>query len=841
MKLLLVEYAALDRFHRAVLFPFIQGYARSAGIETRWLRFAVRAAAGPGEADRAALESVIRDFAPDLTLFDADVDLDNRPLDALLGRDDPAVRGPGLFENVTPDYGYEPANRAARELEPLPFLFIGEECTYNHPFSSNPFLGSLPLDEFLRQGGCAFCTRPAHGDPWKTDPLTLLRRQLEAVARTLPGAAGGLQVRLVGEQPIKNIEAVAREALNGPIHPLELLIDSRADRFVQAHDSMRKALDSLESTDCRIEMALMGVENFCSQELIRLNKGLTPETHLRAVRQLFELERDYPSSFGFRKHGGLSMITLNPWTAPTEVVLNLMVIRTLGLFNLAGKLLTGRLRLYPELPLQGAARRDGLLIDSYTDPLLDTARMNMYQPETPWKFENPEMEALNRVFVRLAPEGSLSADPVTRALDAAGVADRGITSTTLDAAVRLVDGAVQAAWSGSRPDPVTLVEEMRALPAEPQSRLPGVDTEVLLGIKPVIKLDAIAAGDRSRFEEDSAFPNARWRGRANSGEVFFGRRVEDVEAALQTAEDIDRLGGEDFSRAVERMGRLLGYPACCAAAFSTEPVWMQDNYFWLHVKRRLENPGEVPCEFNPAANPLLEYVPCSLACQASLERVRRLPPPERLQNPALLFWAGQEHSLELIPEDQPSERFRYRPGHVQGADPLIQAVCRGDELVLEEECTTVLKQGRPLCSLSGRAFLWWHRRCFQTAFWRSLLEVLEVHDPREQQTPEAAAPTDFTRKVTARLDDLKARREGFAGFVLEKSEPTPEGRVRALLAAGGERLVLDIGPRRPGEPCYLEAGAYLLTYPMDCPIESERQRQAAQEFADALRDLSPAP
>jgi hypothetical protein len=448
------------------------------------------------------------------------------------------------------------------------------------------------------------------------------------------------------------------------------------------------------------------------------------------------------------------------------------------------------------------------------------------------------MEALNRIFARLAPEGSLPPDPITRALDTAGIADRGITAGTLDAAVRLLDGAMQAAWEGSRPDPVTLIDELRTTPAEPQPPIPSADTEVLLGIKPVIKLEPVASGDFGRIEENPAFPNARWRGRADSGEVYFGLRAEDVEAALQVAEDIDRLGGEDFSRAVERMGRLLGYPACCAGAFSKERVWMQDNYFWLHVKRRLENPGEVPFELNPAANPLLEYVPCSLACGESLERVRRIPPPQRLRNPALLFWAGQEHSLELIPETEPSERFRYRSGHAQGTDPLIDAVCRGDELVLEEECATVLKDGRPLCSLSGRAFLWWHRRCFQTAFWSALLEVLEVHDPRREQI-QATAHTDFTRTVGARLDKLKT--QNFSGFVLEKSAATPEGRVRAVLAAGDVRVILDIGPRRPGEPCYLEAGPYLLTYPRDFPIETQAQEQAAREFAAALGKLSRAP
>jgi hypothetical protein len=120
MKLLLVEYAALDRFHRAVLFPFVQGYARSAGITTRWLRFAVRAAAGPDEKDRAALDAVVRDFAPDQILYDRDLERDDLALDALLGRDDPAVRGSGLFENVIPTTSTSPPTRRPGSWSPCP-------------------------------------------------------------------------------------------------------------------------------------------------------------------------------------------------------------------------------------------------------------------------------------------------------------------------------------------------------------------------------------------------------------------------------------------------------------------------------------------------------------------------------------------------------------------------------------------------------------------------------------------------------------------------------------------------------------------------------------------------
>ncbi|MDI7268820.1 MAG: hypothetical protein QME96_12585, partial [Myxococcota bacterium] len=227
-RLLLVEFAATDRFHRALLFPFVLGFARGAGRTARWLRFGVPAAAQAGEAgvgvplspqDETTLRGVVRAFRPDLVLFNmlpsagvrnaagagrarlgvlvdggtggthaddetvARIDLVRTPLDALLGARDVSARGAGLFQNVAPDHGFEAGNRAAETMNPLPFVFLGEECTYNRSYRASQHLAGLSLAGCLRTGGCAFCGRPAAGGRWMKRPAELLRRQLAAIDR----------------------------------------------------------------------------------------------------------------------------------------------------------------------------------------------------------------------------------------------------------------------------------------------------------------------------------------------------------------------------------------------------------------------------------------------------------------------------------------------------------------------------------------------------------------------------------------------------------------------------------------------------------------------------------
>jgi hypothetical protein len=915
-RLLLVEFAATDRFHRALLFPFLLGYARAAGRPARWLRFGVPAAAPasagePGvplsREDEARLRAAVRAFRPDLVLFNrspsggvrraaaaaggADLavlvdggseagwsgpvpplDLARTPFDVVLGRRDPSVHGAGLLEHVEPHYGFEAANAAAATMDPLPFVFLGEECTYDRPFRTNPFLAGLPLDGCVRRGGCAFCGRPA-GHRWTKPPLELLRRQLAAIDRTLPSTAErGLRIRLLGEAALRHVGGVAREALRCGRRPLRLLLDSRVDRFLAAAEPLRAALRALHGTGVRLELSLLGAESFGTAALGRLNKGLRPEQTLRAVRLLLELEREFPEGFGFREHGGLSLLTMTPWTTPAELALELAVVEALGLEPFVGKLFTGRLRLFAGLPLVEAARRDGLLVRRYADPLLDTARRNLYETELPWRFARPELESLSRILVRLDPEAAASPDPLSRRVAALEeTLGRGVTPRSVAAALAMTDAALQAAASGRTLAPAALLRaaagpgtgaagksaaprheawvrhaEWRGSAADP-GRLP---LPVLLAHKPALKVEPLTAVECDRFRRDAELPNVRARRRAGreggeAWEVFVGGRARDVAAAVELTERIERARpGPELRDAVTRMGIVLGYPKCCARSFAGEGTPLVDNIFWLHVARRVAVPGRVAPELSPLA-PWLEYVPCSAACRASVARARSMVRAwgaegrrrlARCRHPVLLLREVQGQAVELVPLGEPGERFRYRAGAVGGSGPLVETVRRGDELVLEDELTLVLRRGRPLAALSARAFLWWHERPFQTEFWRAMVEVLRARGPA---TPRPAAPaargeTPFARDTARLLEKLQRRRLRFAGFALEAWAATGPECVRVVLVERDDRVELDLFPRRPGAPAFLEAGVFRLTYPTPHPLDSPARLAAARAFAAAL-------
>lgn len=931
VRLLLIEFAATRGFHRAELFPFVQGRLRP-DHATRWIRFGVAPAnllqfeaegVDLDAADTATLQRALDAFAPTHVLFGLRPaagllarlampgcvrDLRHAGPDAAATGDAPSIpclwNAPRPFptpdtdvsrmarlSGAVPDHAWEPGNDAARALNPLPYVIAGESCLYERSFASNPFLAGLDLDGCVRAGGCAFCLRPpAQPDAWRdVDPVRSIQVQFDAIARTCPRAPDRLWIRMQGDAPVRRVEAVADILRDAALPPSDLLLDCRSDLLVRSLPAFRRALATLAGTPHRIELCLVGVENFAGPELARLNKGFGPATNLEALRALFLLEREFPDGFGFRRHGGLSLITFTPWTRPEELLLNLSVCELLGIAPIAGKLLSGRLRLYAALPLHARARADGLLADRYDDPLLDTARLNLYEPEVPWRFADPVMEPIGRVLLRIEN------DQVPRGFDAltdavADVVHRGRKGgvSPVDVARHVVREAVALAWEGGIPDVDALVAEAdrfvarrvdpgpageywAPLPtwpvAGPQTDL-IVPLDTLLALKPVTKVEPVHPDSVAAWTGNPLLPNVRAErrplpdGREDAFEAFFGLRAADVDEAVAVTMRMHDPATPPGERPalIARMGRLLGYPACCADAWAAEDEPFRDSVFWMHVDRRIATPGPVPWEVSPASLGI-EYVPCSLDCAPSLPRARRVLDAlrqaapavwerhvARLQRPFLLFAGVQSAIVELIPESEPGERFRYRVGHDMVPCAETAGVTLSDEIVAEGETLLLLRQGRPFLPLSGRAFLWWHGRAIQADFWRAMIAARRAAPiqppappPRdtvlpspESADPAAARAASFLERLFAGVARGPTR---FAGYRLADSGPAGPGQVAVRLEGGDRpvRLVVDV--REQGATGLARIGRMSVRHPEDAPLRTPDQWRAFHAFMRFLRDL----
>jgi len=898
-RLLLVEFTTVDRFHCAIMFPYLKGAAMAAGCETRWLRFAMKASAtmeqdGAGvpleRADLEALRAAVDDLQADRVLFghrpaaevvEAVAGAGAEPAQAYLasfdesdgseaggcrrvdehgalvwlGLDPAQIRMP---EGVDADFGWAPGNELAARARPLPFLLCGPECRYSRPVEKNPAFAGVDLSGCADLTGCTFCRGARETAPWGVAPMEMARRNLEAIRQTHPRwTPHRPRYRLTGEEVFFQVDRLARLVLELELTPCDLLLDARADSIARHGERLEQAAAALAGSGHVLHICLVGLESFSAPELLRMNKGQTATRLVQAVDLLQRLEAEHSGSFALREYGGFSTILYTPWTTIDDLKLNLEMVSLFGLEPLCGKLLTSRLRLYPDLPLARLARRDGLLVQAYEDPALDTARRNFYPGETPWRFAHQEVELINRVTTRLQPDAALDGDalygrvqdwlaaqPVSGAVKAARHL---VSALEADPEIRTVEQLLEAATAMARGQrrPVHMVVGAETMATEDillEQKWTPASAMMRLGRKPVRKEEPLT---RRQVEELRAgagdhLPNLRFRRRRRTRdgehvhEMFYG-----ADAALvdETCELADRL--EDPERYLEdkpalaaRIGVLLGYPRCCSEAFARESLAGWERNEWIHLARRLETQGPVPSKMNPFQH--LFFVPCKADCEAALELVDQIMEDrlrhqvgadrqrweEDARQPVLFLHNRPGQFVQLHPLEPPrANRIRYRAGRRAGDDPRLEAVLQGDTLEVHEGRITVLQGGQPLRTFALEAAIWWHERAFHPEFWRPVVQRLMRSGQAEGDGGGAAAapvvaderqPIGTLVRRAGELDRWASRDElvdavalawslcgGEAGAEVEEA-PGRESDNTLRLAAGrgDERVVLRVEGRR---------------------------------------------
>ncbi len=780
------------------------------------------------------------------------------------------LRSPPTALPFLPAWRFEPANESARSMQPFVFVLAGIECSHMGSLGDNPTFADLVAGGVVPpRFGCTFCRRPvpdkAPGSSGMA-PIDWACRQLEAVAATHPRSpTGELSLRIVGERIMRRVDLFAERVGQIDLAPAEFLFDARADTLAQSRARLERAAEAFEKAGHRMEMCLIGVENFSQRELERFNKGFGPEVNLTAVRILRELERRHPGVFGFRRYGGLSTILFTPWTTLEDLALNLAVIVHFDLTRLCGKALTSRVRLYEDLPLAARARRDGLLLLSYDDPALDTARRNFYESELPWRFVDPRADRLNRLTTRLQRDPSLAGEPLYEEIQAVRAR---LGEGEFDLALRFCrtiaghpceeDLSALLALAEEAPSthldpalgPLGVTDAARLTaesdidePDSPPSRARGQAEDSLdckdpflgtsvdwygfkAGLKPVCRLEPLSKEELERVApiiervRPDAVQCARRRdwNEVESYELFVGREAQDVDELIEILAAREKgVPGELDRRYVRRVGVLLGYPACCSKRFAAAPEigWLQNE--WLHLENRIATPGPVATSIRPFGGPL-SYVPCSAVCAQSIadEALLRSHGLEMGDNrtadwPMLFLLDRPAHFAVLRPLEPVGERFAYRLHRLFGQDARLAALSYGDTLELLPGQIRVLRtagdtdEERVITAFSLDAYLWWHERAFHPEFWRQVVrrKLDPVVAPVEQGAP---VEEQGGERAGGRASHSSAGREPAEQVVHAPPPPPPVDKQTAQEASEVPRLDLLLAwlrrlLRERGLPC----------------------------------------
>jgi hypothetical protein len=711
-----------------------------------------------GHSEDQVLESIQSSSPGVLTWVGIDVDG---------SRADGADRG-SIIHYESPDYGFETANALAATLTPTVGLNDASGCGYSRPMTGSTFLTERLPAGTPTHFGCTFCmvaNNNKRRSSTRSKGFEALGRQLAAAARTLPTGTVPVCYRVNGASHVTDPVLFARLVLDAEVRPGRFLFDFRADQIVRLVDKIREAAALLATGGHRFDICLVGVESFSIRQLDRYNKGYRPAVNLQCIRLLRELESELPESFAFREYGGLSTVLFDPWCDLAEIGLNLAVATMFRLEDICGKLLTSRLRLFEDLPLTVVARQDALLVEQQGDPLFQTAKRNFYSEELPWLFADPDVEEVVRVLVRLPPEADVEDDPLCEEI---GSWKRQTGLTALQCATRIVRAAQRsdspllagellskAIETNVGGGPLQLVEgSNEALDKTLATAVSGDLSSLVLrpSKKRVRKLDWFPDEDAAREMARSlaeSEPDAAIRVRKSAApdrgdwEVIVGAEQADVDLADATVSRLE----QDPNQApdvVRQMGMLLGYPACCAGAYAESPPAFHTHNEWLRVHRRLQAPDRLRLPFSPF---LTEYVPCSLECrvttQAMLGDERYDNPLWRAQHqmPTIVFLDVAAGFISLKPLETPSEKFRYEVAFWSTTSERLDAVRRGDTLVVEPGMLRILEGGEEVAFFALEAFLWWNDHVFHREFWTECCR--ELASPISFPDPDAAMDADL--------------------------------------------------------------------------------------------------
>jgi hypothetical protein len=151
----------------------------------------------------------------------------------------------------------------------------------------------------------------------------------------LPVGADGRKIpfELINESPLPGLAGLLEEVKQRGIPISQLNLTLRADWLAAGGDGLRRALQAVRRVDAKILLSSIGFESFDDTILKNLNKGLTREKNLAAVRLIRRLKEDFPHQLEYTSGEGAihGFIHPTPWDSKrTESAIQ----KTIGLYGL---------------------------------------------------------------------------------------------------------------------------------------------------------------------------------------------------------------------------------------------------------------------------------------------------------------------------------------------------------------------------------------------------------------------------------------------------------------------------------------------------------------------------
>ncbi len=167
--------------------------------------------------------------------------------------------------------------------------------------------------------GCSFCDVATD----KGFTMSLDRDSVLSQIRCLPEneVRRKIPFEIINENPLPSLPQLLLAAREQEMRLSQIILTMRADWFLAGENHLRTALRLANDMKVSILLGSMGFESFDDLILANLNKGLTVETNLQAIRLMRQLKQEFPRAWSYSREDGAihGFIHPTPWdTAETE-------------------------------------------------------------------------------------------------------------------------------------------------------------------------------------------------------------------------------------------------------------------------------------------------------------------------------------------------------------------------------------------------------------------------------------------------------------------------------------------------------------------------------------------
>ena len=164
--------------------------------------------------------------------------------------------------------------------------------------------------------GCSFCDvavdKGFHG---KLNAEAVIA-QIECLPQTPDGRK--IPFELINENPLPTLSSLLQKVQSRKIEISQINLTLRADGLISGLQHLKEAMDVAGKLGIYVMLSSIGFESFDNRILRNLNKGLSVETNLQAIRLIRQLKEEFGETFGYSSREGANHGFIHPTAWDTE-------------------------------------------------------------------------------------------------------------------------------------------------------------------------------------------------------------------------------------------------------------------------------------------------------------------------------------------------------------------------------------------------------------------------------------------------------------------------------------------------------------------------------------------